>query len=45
MTLPLLQIDAFTSEPFAGNPAAVCFLDREPHRAHRLSGVAPGVAP
>ena len=27
--LPLLQIDAFTSEPFAGNPAAVCFLDRE----------------
>lgn len=27
--LPLLQIDAFTSEPFAGNPAAVCFLDHE----------------
>jgi predicted PhzF superfamily epimerase YddE/YHI9 len=27
--LPLLQIDAFTSEPFAGNPAAVCFLDEE----------------
>ena len=27
--LPLLQIDAFTSEPFAGNPAAVCFLDGE----------------
>jgi PhzF family phenazine biosynthesis protein len=25
----LLQIDAFTSEPFKGNPAAVCFLDRE----------------
>ena len=25
----LLQIDAFTSEPFGGNPAAVCFLDRE----------------
>src|SRR4029453_4832458 len=23
MTLPFLQIDAFTSEPFAGNPAAV----------------------
>jgi PhzF family phenazine biosynthesis protein len=23
----LLQIDAFTSEPFKGNPAAVCFLD------------------
>jgi PhzF family phenazine biosynthesis protein len=27
--LPLLQIDAFTSAPFAGNPAAVCFLDNE----------------
>jgi len=27
--LPLLQIDAFTSEAFAGNPAAVCFLDTE----------------
>jgi PhzF family phenazine biosynthesis protein len=27
--LRLLQIDAFTSEPFRGNPAAVCFLDRE----------------
>lgn len=23
----LLQIDAFTSEPFKGNPAAVCFMD------------------
>jgi PhzF family phenazine biosynthesis protein len=27
--MKLLQIDAFTSEPFRGNPAAVCFLDRE----------------
>jgi PhzF family phenazine biosynthesis protein len=27
--LPLLQIDAFTSQAFAGNPAAVCFLDHE----------------
>ncbi|HEX4955521.1 MAG TPA: PhzF family phenazine biosynthesis protein [Thermoanaerobaculia bacterium] len=25
--LELLQIDAFTDQPFAGNPAAVCFLD------------------
>jgi PhzF family phenazine biosynthesis protein len=25
----LLQIDAFTDTPFRGNPAAVCFLDRE----------------
>jgi PhzF family phenazine biosynthesis protein len=27
MTLPLWQIDAFSSIPFAGNPAAVTFLD------------------
>ena len=27
MPLPLLQIDAFAHKPFAGNPAAVCFLD------------------
>jgi PhzF family phenazine biosynthesis protein len=27
--LKLLQIDAFTSEAFRGNPAAVCLLDRE----------------
>jgi PhzF family phenazine biosynthesis protein len=25
----LLQVDAFTDRPFAGNPAAVCLLDRE----------------
>jgi PhzF family phenazine biosynthesis protein len=29
----LLQIDAFTDQPFHGNPAAVCLLDRE--RDHR----------
>jgi PhzF family phenazine biosynthesis protein len=27
MEIPVLQIDAFTSEPFKGNPAAVCLLD------------------
>lgn len=27
--LKLLQVDAFASEPFRGNPAAVCFLDRD----------------
>src|ERR1043165_5011963 len=27
--LRLLQIDAFTDRPFRGNPAAVCFLDRD----------------
>lgn len=26
----LAQIDAFTDAPFQGNPAGVCFLDREP---------------
>ena len=27
MSWPLFQVDAFTAEPFAGNPAAVCLLD------------------
>ena len=27
MPLPLFQVDAFTDEPFGGNPAAVCLLD------------------
>ncbi|KJE88958.1 phenazine biosynthesis-like domain-containing protein [Capsaspora owczarzaki ATCC 30864] len=27
--LPLFQVDAFTSTPFAGNPAAVCLLTKE----------------
>ena len=26
---PLFQVDAFTSQAFAGNPAAVCLLTRE----------------
>jgi PhzF family phenazine biosynthesis protein len=26
MSLPLIQVDAFTSAPFKGNPAGVCFL-------------------
>jgi predicted PhzF superfamily epimerase YddE/YHI9 len=29
VTVPVFQVDAFTAEPFAGNPAAVCLLDRE----------------
>jgi PhzF family phenazine biosynthesis protein len=28
MSLDLWQVDAFADQPFAGNPAAVCFLDR-----------------
>lgn len=27
MKLPIYQVDAFTSQVFSGNPAAVCFLD------------------
>lgn len=26
MPIPVYQVDAFTEKPFAGNPAAVCFL-------------------
>jgi len=29
-TRPITVVDAFTTEPFRGNPAAVCFLDAEP---------------
>ena len=28
MTVPLYQVDAFTSEPFAGNPAAIALMHR-----------------
>ncbi len=28
MPHPLIQVDAFTEKPFAGNPAAVCLLDK-----------------
>ena len=31
MSIPTSQVDAFTSEPFAGNPAAVCLLPSGPH--------------
>jgi PhzF family phenazine biosynthesis protein len=27
MKIPIYQVDAFTSEVFSGNPAAVCILD------------------
>ena len=33
MTLPLFQVDAFTDQPFAGNPAAVCVLENEEESA------------
>jgi len=39
MTLPLFQVDAFTGEPFAGNPAAVCLLDG-PREGRWMAAVA-----
>jgi predicted PhzF superfamily epimerase YddE/YHI9 len=39
MTWPLYQVDAFTTEPFAGNPAAVCLLgaDADPGWMQRVA--------
>ena len=39
MTQPLFLVDAFTAEPFAGNPAAVCLLesDAEPAWMQRVA--------
>lgn len=39
MTVTITQVDAFTSEPFAGNPAAVCLLEG-PREAHWMQQVA-----
>jgi PhzF family phenazine biosynthesis protein len=39
MTLPIFQIDAFTSEVFGGNPAAVVLLD-EPLPTETLQAIA-----
>lgn len=39
MSYPLVQVDAFTSEPFGGNPAAVCILP-EPRDAAWMQHVA-----
>jgi PhzF family phenazine biosynthesis protein len=33
MTTPIYQVDAFASQPFAGNPAAVCLLTGSPDDA------------
>ena len=30
MAIRIVQVDAFTNKPFAGNPAAVCVLRSEP---------------
>lgn len=39
MGLPLFQVDAFTAQPFAGNPAAICILN-EPGDAAWMQQVA-----
>ena len=39
MNIPLIQVDAFTSEPFSGNPAAVCVLP-SPRDAEWMQRVA-----
>lgn len=31
MAIPIVQVDAFAEQPFVGNPAAVCLLEREAH--------------
>ena len=42
MKIPLYQVDAFTSEVFKGNPAAVCLLDEWLDDA-RLQAIAAGI--
>ena len=37
--LPFLQVDAFTQDPFGGNPAAIVFLEG-PRNAARHQAVA-----
>jgi len=39
VSVPIVHVDAFTSEPFAGNPAAVCYLD-DPRDAAWMQQVA-----
>lgn len=39
MAQPIVQVDAFTNAPFAGNPAAVCLL-AEPREANWMQQVA-----
>ena len=39
MRTPIFQIDAFTTRPFAGNPAAVMLMDRFPEDT-RLQEIA-----
>lgn len=38
-SIPLFQVDAFTNQPYAGNPAAVCIL-RQPENVAWMQAVA-----
>lgn len=40
MDLEITQVDAFTSRPFTGNPAAVCLLQEPPPPDWRLQDIA-----
>ena len=40
MSIPIMQVDAFTSKPFKGNPAGVCLLQEEPTEAWMQSVAA-----
>ena len=39
MGQPLYQVDAFTGEPYRGNPAAVCLLDSPQPDSWMLAGL------
>ena len=39
MSIPIYTVDAFTDEPFAGNPAGVCLLD-DPRQSEWMLNVA-----
>ena len=41
MNIPFYQVDAFTNQPFKGNPAGVCLLDT-PITDHLLRSIAAG---
>src|SRR4051812_23494697 len=40
MSIPLYHVDAFTDRPFAGNPAAVCLLERPAEESWMLKVAA-----
>jgi len=40
MRIPFYQVDAFTSQPFSGNPAGICLLNDEPLLDEQLLAIA-----